>query len=84
MHFYKVYIFIYIQIKQIMECVKYMVVVLVVVAAFVYIYTSLQITNKQVKISSNSNTDSAQQPKIEKTKREEKRCERENTQKNIL
>ena len=67
-----------------MECVKYMVVVLVVVAAFVYIYTSLQITNKQVKISSNSNTDSAQQPKIEKTKREEKRCERENTQKNIL
>ena len=84
MHFYKVYIFIYIQIKQIMECVKYMVVVLVVVAAFVYIYTSLQITNKQVKISSNSNTDSAQQPKNEKTKREEKRCERENTQKNIL
>ena len=72
MHFYKVYIFIYIQIKQIMECVKYMVVVLVVVAAFVYIYTSLQITNKQFKISSNSNTYTSQHPKIEKLKQKKK------------
>ena len=63
-----------------MECVKYMVVVLVVVAAFVYIYTSLQITNKQVKISSKTNTDSAQQPKIEKRK-EKKKGTKEKTHK---